>query len=159
MIETEVKIKINECKLKEIVEILGKPKYFSQENIIHELKEGIVRLRREKGEIFITYKGKRKNYDMNVREEIEFTVKNSNLEKILNFFNKIGFDNWTSYCKKRANFSHRECVISIDILPNKDIYLEIEGNRSSILECLDEFNLRLEDSENRSYLEIIRDAR
>lgn len=159
MIETESKIRVNEKEFGKIIKILGKPEFFVQKNVIYELKNGFLRLRYEKAKIVITFKGKRKRRELNSRREIELCFRKYNWDKIKKFFEYLGFEHPFIYHKKRANFSLNRCVVSIDLLPNKQSYIEVEGKKKDILKNLRVLGLSEQNIEKKSYLEILKNEK
>jgi len=158
MIETEVKIKVDNKKVKEIIKFLGDPKYFNQTNLIYQNCNGFLRLRKEKGNTIITSKGERKDDKFGSREEIEFSIKGekgfSILRKILE---KIGLKETFYYYKKRACFEFGLCLICLDCVTN-GTYLEIESkSNEDISRTINFFDLYEKDIERRAYHKILQD--
>lgn len=158
MIETEVKIKINEQKVKEIIKFLGNPEYFNQTNLIYQNCNGFLRLRKEKGNTIITSKGKRKDDKFGSREEIEFSIQGEKAFNILRqILKKIGLEETFYYDKKRACFEFGLCLICLDLVAN-GTYLEIEAkSNEDISRTIDFFDLDKKDIERRAYHKILQD--
>jgi predicted adenylyl cyclase CyaB len=155
MKEIEAKIKLSQFNLKRVVEKLGEPEYFDQENIFYRSKSDNLRVRYEKNKIILTRKGEAEKSKYKKREEVEweFSGTREELEKLMI---ERKYSRVFGYIKKRANYNHDGCVVSIDLLPNKDRYIEIESDSESDIERVVEFlGLDILPLEKRSYLEIL----
>ena len=71
MIETEVKIKITDDELEQVISILGNAEFVFQKNIVYKIPKGYLRVRFEDKIAILTYKGERKNDLFGSREELE----------------------------------------------------------------------------------------
>lgn len=151
MIETEVKIRLDEKKYTEIFGLLKMPKKFLQENLIFENEDYFFRIRLELGKNLFTIKSKKRNG--NSRQEIESELS----EDIFDEVKKL--DNVFHYKKERINCGFFECAVSLDVLENGMKFVEIEGDESAIKECLRVFGLDGFEIETRSYLEVLKEAR
>ena len=149
MIETEVKIRIDNEDLVRITNLLGEPNFVSQKNIIYLLPKGYLRVRFENDNAILTCKGERKKDLFKSRKEEEVIVDFN----ILNIIEMLGLERRCVYLKKRADYSFCDCVISLDII-DEDFYIEIEGNEKNILCALKELSLNEKEMERRSYSEI-----
>ena len=149
MIETEVKIKLNEEDLNRITNMLGEPSFVLQKNIVYKLPKGYLRVRFEQEKVILTCKGDRMEDKFGSRREIEFFV-DSNILKV---FEMMGLKKECIYLKKRANYSLNDCIVSLDII-NGEKYIEVEGNEENILKVLDELLLNEKEIERRAYWEI-----
>jgi len=156
--ETEAKIRIGDKELNRIITVAGNLNFSKQENIIYELSNGFVRIRDENNKTIITFKGKRKKSKLNLREETEFLVdtEKNNVKKLFSF---LGLKDSFEYGKLRANFELNDCVVSVDLLPNNEKYVEVEGNRKNILKNLEILGLKNKEIEKRSYLEILKNEK
>jgi adenylate cyclase class IV len=153
--ETEVKIRLDEKELDGILHVLGKPKFQPQKNIFYRLDGCCLRERHENGKIILTFKGKRTdNEKLNIRSEIEISFKNNIKPKIGEFFSYSGSAPF-SYTKYRASFRLNNCDVYLDILPNKEKYIEIEGKEGDIMKNMQLLGLNEKENEKRSYLEIL----
>lgn len=156
MIETEAKIKLSKKEVKRVLGILGKPSFFSQENMIYKIKKGAcLRIRFEKNKTIVTYKGKIRKSKFKSRRELEFSLPGSHKDRILRLLGIIN-SKYFFYRKYRANFTLNHCTISIDKLPNKQIYIEIEGNIKNINKNLKTLKLQSKSLEKRSYMDILK---
>jgi predicted adenylyl cyclase CyaB len=156
MIETEVKIKLNKEEKNRLEDRIGKrSRFFNQKNLLYQIENGYLRLREEKGKRIITYKGLGLDSQFNSREEIEFLTPFP-FRYLKIFFERIGFKEDFYYEKKRAEFDLNNCTLALDILPNNQTYLEIEGEKKDILRNLEFLGLDIKNSEKRSYLEILK---
>ena len=158
MIETEVKLKTNKKEIERIGERLGKPAFFNQKNLFFKInggnEGGFLRIRDEKGRRVVTTKGKRLDGVFNSREENELST-NLDFEQLACFFEDWGFKKILMYEKQRAEFELNECVLAVDILPNSETYLEIEGSEENIHKNMKLLGLDYCKIERRSYLEIL----
>jgi len=154
--ETEVKIKVDSSKLEQITAFLGKPEYFTQTNIIYSNGKGILRLRAEKGNTVVTYKGPRMNDEFGSREEIEVSFEgDEKFHSLRLMLEKIGLTETLCYNKNRAEFDFRHCKICLDSTSKGD-FIEIEAKYSKdIKKAMAFFNLNTRDIEKRSYLELL----
>jgi predicted adenylyl cyclase CyaB len=159
-VEQEVKIKIDEDKKREITAFLGKPDYFNQINLIYRNNDGFLRLRKEKGNTVITYKGPRRDEILGCREELEVSLPGeeafSTFKEILG---RMGMNNPFFYEKWRAEYSLASCKVCLDSTKVGD-FVEIESHYSNRIEKLMQmFGLREEDIEKRNYLELLLEKR
>ena len=159
MIETEVKIKVNDSKLEEITSFLGNPEYFNQTNLIYQNGTGFLRLRQEKGKTVITYKGERIKDKFGSREEIELSLEGEKQFDVLRkMFGKIGMNETLYYDKNRAKFNFRRCKVFLDCT-QKGYFVEIEAVYPQDIEkAMRFFGLEDKDIEKRSYLEILKNG-
>jgi len=156
--ETEAKIKIGDSDVNHIVSLAGKLKFSKQENIIYDLSNGFVRIRNENDKTIITFKGKRKKSKLNLREETEFLV-DTEKDKMKKIFSFLGLKNAFEYEKLRANFELNDCVVSVDLLPNNEKYVEIEGKRKNILKNLEILGLSRRKIIKQAYQEILKNEK
>tara|TARA_Y100000310_G_scaffold325742_1_gene389720 strand:+ start:15605 stop:16102 length:498 start_codon:yes stop_codon:yes gene_type:complete len=154
MIETEAKIPIEKQDLERLIEKLGTPEFFNQENIIYDFGESALRIRAEKGRTIITYKGPLEKSKFKSREEIEFSV-NANPGKVARFFSMLDLQETLVYKKQRANYKLNGCTISLDILENNSHYIEIEGSETDIEKTIQALGLTDKPIEKRSYPDIL----
>ncbi len=161
MIETEKKYKLDKRQFNKLNTILGHPiKYSKEENIIYSgnnlRTSEVLRIRKLSDgygvrEYIVAYKGKATSSDgIKSREEIEFSLGNSNIE---NFIVALGYFPVLVYEKKRKDWTQDNCIISLDELPF-GYYMEIEGTKESIQKIEHRFKDRfgmILDTENFSY--------
>jgi len=159
MKETEVKIRVKENKLEGIASFFGNPEYFNQTNLIYQNRAGFLRLRQEKGNTVITYKGERIKDKFGSREEIEISLEGEEQFKVLRkIFGKIGMNETLYYDKNRAQFNFGQCRIFLDCT-QKGYFVEIEAKNSKNIEkAMTFFGLEEKDIEKRSYQEILKNG-
>jgi len=159
MIETEVKIKINNSKLEEMTYFLGNPEFFDQTNIFYQVGNGFLRLRREKGRTIITYKGEKIEDKFGSREEIELSLGGEEqIDVLRKIFGKIGMNETLYYHKTRAQFDFGRCKIFLD-RTTKGNFIEIEAKYERDIEkAMRFFGLEEKDIEKRSYLEMLKNG-
>lgn len=88
-----------------------------------------LRLRRETGQVILTFKGPVEPSLAKLREELETPVQDAAiLERILH---ELGFGVWFRYEKYREEFAGRDVVIAIDETPI-GVFVEIEGSEGGI---------------------------
>ena len=116
MIENEVKLKLDKEKLQTIISKLGKPEFFKQENSFYLVPSGFLRLRKEKGNLILTYKGKKIESKFKACEEIEINLASDSKDKFHQILNNSGINFMFSYQKNRANYHFDDCVVSVDHL-------------------------------------------
>jgi predicted adenylyl cyclase CyaB len=153
MIEIEVKIKIERTDLERIARMGCIPQISLQKNCIYALGEGFLRVRKENGKTYLTHKGVRQEGEYNSRAEKEVCLNEDKFEELkdcLEFLGK-GF----CYKKERANFELNNCIVSLDFLSNKEMYVEIEGNEEGITKNLEILGLSNHKIETRNYQEIL----
>ena len=156
-IEREAKIRLDNKKLKEITDFLGQPDYFEQTNIIYPMDEGFLRLRKEKNQTIVTYKGERRGDKLGSRREYEFNLDINQFPVLKDVFEKIGLEESLYFTKKRAVYDFGPCKLFIDHIPSQT-YLEIEGEyEQDILKTMNFFGFSEKDIEKRSYFEIMKE--
>ncbi len=96
-------------------------------------KRTMVRIRKTKEEIFLTYKNKANEADI-ASDEIEFEIKN--IEKATQFLEKIGLVAYRKQEKRRHKFSLKNYIIDIDTWPSVPTYVELEGTSEESLKKL-----------------------
>ena len=153
MTEIEAKIKLTPEEFSKFVNKFNRPYFFIQENILYEIPNGFVRIRKEKEKKILTLK-KSAEGDFNTREEIEFETR-SDITTLKEFFKNLGLTENLSFRKRRANIYKNSCTISLDILRDNDYYIEIEGEPEEIRKTLRELNLQNHELEKRSYYELL----
>ncbi len=153
-LEIEVKIKINMFELKEILDLLNFEKELLQKNIIYSFNTGFFRIRSENDKTYFTHKGERIDFDFNCRDENEICINYNVFEECVKFFNFLGEGFY--YEKKRRYSKKNNCIICIDKLSNKEIFIEIEGSKKDIKKNLKEFNLINKEVEFRNYQDILK---
>lgn len=150
MIETEVKIPVEEKTFYEISSKYGNPQSLLQKNVIYKFENGLLRVRSENGKSFLTAKGKKLDDKFSSRPEIESELP---ADFFLDFV-KLQLGEPVYYEKYRASFRLNECTICLDNL-NGRYFVEIEGDEKEIIENMNALGLQDHPREKRSYLEII----
>jgi len=154
-IETEVKLRVNEdviCRLeKELGNSWDDDKWERQENIIYRTGDGIIRFRKESGEVTLTIKGKRAaNSKYNERPEVECSLPRDFFDKVLN----SGCSEAVVYEKQRATYENLGCEICLDRL-GEQYFVEIEGTKERIDKNIRELRLTNFLLETRDYAQIV----
>jgi predicted adenylyl cyclase CyaB len=173
-IETEVKIRVSQKKFETLMKFCfgcRSPRFREEKNIFYSIPRGFLRLRSCDEEVFVTYKSDRKkDTNLNCREEIEFDYPEKDFQKLQTFFSRLGFEKYFEYTKLRANYDVEGgmsggyfATVSFDILPNGNRYLEVEkkeaGSEKIVENLLERFELDKYPREKRSYLEILKEIR
>lgn len=169
-IETEVKIPVDEKTFERALEELWrfeilvyqiKPEFKMEKNVFYKVPAGFLRLRSYADSVSVTYKGKREDSEkLNSREEIEFKYPERDFDKLGLLLSRIGLEKEIEYQKQRANFYFRDGpIVSFDILPNGQRYIEIENTPEKIENIVSRLDLQNHPREKRSYLEIIKDGK
>ena len=131
--------------------------YFNHPSRDFALTDEALRLRQDsKGKI--TYKGPKIDHFTKTREEIEMDV--DDLDKMAQILLRLGFRRVAKVTKKRKEFLLDGITVSLDAVEGLGDFVELEiqgedagDGRSRIEKLRDE--LGLEDSERRSYLEML----
>lgn len=134
--EIEVRfLEINEAELKEKLKKLGAKDLgedFLEEIIFYDkeltwqyIRKKIVRIRKTKNGIFLTYKFKEEETSGMEVEEIEFEI--SDVEKGRAFLEALGLVAYRRQEKKRHKFLFKDVIIDIDTWPKVPTYVELEG--------------------------------
>lgn len=114
-----------------------------------------LRIRKERDEVFITYKGPRIDRETKTRAEIEIKTD----EKIIDMLKGLGFTLAGTVKKTRKNYILNGLGISLDSVENLGYFVEIEtsgdleSGKAKILNLAG--ILGLKDLERRSYFEMI----
>lgn len=120
-----------EEKLEEII--------FYDKNMKWKGKNKFVRIRKTKNKIKLTYKNNQKQ-TIDSAKEIEFEV--SDIDKCLEFLNKIGLKIIRRLEKYRHSFKLDNAMIDIDTWPKIPPYIEIEGpSIASVKNICEKLNL------------------
>lgn len=175
MIEVEVKCPIDDPK--EIVEklvqkfgakyvktVFQKDVYFQHPSRNFAETDEALRLRTSQEGVQLTYKGPKIDSLSKTREELSVYV--DNFETILNIFQRIGIIPLAWVVKSREMFDiNGRVVASIDRVQDLGNFLELESDiedfnqvetkREELLSILDKLGLSRENTERRSYLELM----
>lgn len=153
MKEIEAKIKISEEEKENLINLLGKPKFYKQENVFFGFDGKIIRHRTLDNGILLTIKGKNELCDFNKREETEIKLPYNHLEIQL-LFEVIGLKKLLTYEKQRADYKINSCTVSLDVLTIGN-YVEIEGKEEDITKTINFLGLNEFPIEKRSYFEML----
>ncbi len=157
MIETEAKIRLNKKEFEILSKILGNPYFLLQKNWGYLLSNGLIRIREEGKNKFLTFKkSNQKKQAYNSREEIEFRIANAKL--IRRIFHLMNLGKEYYYKKKRATTQIENCVICLDNISEKGYFLEVEGKSKNIRNVLKKFRLDKKPVERRNYFEIVKNG-
>jgi len=175
MIEVEVKCPIDDPK--EIVEklvqkfgakyvktVFQKDVYLQHPSRNFAETDEALRLRTSQEGVQLTYKGPKIDSLSKTREELSVYV--DNFETILNIFQRIGIIPLAWVVKSREMFDiNGRVVASIDRVQDLGNFLELESDiedfnqietkREELLSILDKLGLSRENTERRSYLELM----
>jgi adenylate cyclase, class 2 len=160
--EVEIKAPLAGCKVK-VAEIGGAFKHdMSQEDTYYmhpsrdfKATDEALRIRKQEGKFFLTYKGPKMQDDLKVREEIELEVDGAKMSDILG---RLGFDVAFSIKKKRSVFALDGLEVSCDRVEGLGEYVEIEskdpGDRDRIMLAANRLGV-LELATTKSYSELL----
>lgn len=150
-VETEAKLKVDEGKIRCIERELENPHWNLQKNFVFRFGDGILRIRYEDGEAYLTAKGRNVGTDINKRQEIECKIS----EDFFKGFSKLFESNKEAiyYEKHRAREFYGGCMVCLDKL-NEEYFIEIEGDESNVKRVIAELELQQYPFERRSYDEI-----
>ena len=149
MIETEVKLPVDEKTICFLEKILGKAVWVRQENLVCTTATGMIRFRREGGKTILTLKGKTILGKYNQRPEIECEIPGEFFARI----SKFCPCETTYYEKLRASYSFGKCTVCLDKIDNK-YFVEIEGKEKDITANIARLQLQGILNEKRSYTEL-----
>ena len=117
-----------------------------------------LRVRSVNGEGTVTYKGVVKQTHesrLKVREEIETGIDEP--ERLIELFERLGYQRSFRYQKYRTGYiiavAGRELKVELDETP-MGIFIEIEGDESSVLKALDAVGFSADDIIHESYPEL-----
>ena len=119
----------------------------------------VLRLRQIDGRAVLTYKKKRVNADVRVREEIEVHVGNG--DAAAEILKRLGFRVLAEIRKRREIFELGDCQISLDDVEGLGEFLEVElksenvsDAKSRILALLRELGISDDAVEKRPYIQL-----
>ena len=192
MYEVEIKVRIQDLEeVRDIIRINGgsykisllhEDTYFNMPKELRDFKntDEAIRLRKSeefdknddaillKSKCYLTYKGKKLDFNTKSRQEIE--VKVDNFDNMKDILNVLGFQEVLSIQKERELFEllyqDEKIEILLDFIPLLNQYFmelemvvslpqEIDQARGILFELLERFNVNKNDSIRKSYLELI----
>ena len=157
-IEIEVKIPVDDFTFNKIASDSRNgglvPIFHRQRNIIYYNGAGFFRVRYEAGKIIFTAKGKNSGNGINMREEIESVMENTD-SLFFEDLKRLAEGSSFYYEKNRANIHLGDCVLSLDELSDGRKFIEIEGSEEAIKKYIKHFGLEGRFLEKRSYSEIL----
>jgi adenylate cyclase class IV len=150
--KTEIEAKIRLESFDEVSAKLPKVSFRRQKNIyLKDNKGNLIRVRYENNRIILNRKKDANlNTPFKAKQEEECAVKD--LFDVLRF---LGYEKVLSYEKKRADIRLHSCIVSLDILPDRSCFIEVEGNENNIKKVLSHLELNNHVLENKSYFEIL----
>lgn len=175
MIEVEIKCRINnpeevaekliqKVNAKMVKTVFQKDFYLQHPSRNFEETDEAIRIRDSDEGVQLTYKGPKIDPLSKTREELYVHV--DNFETILKIFEKIGFLPIAKVVKSRTIFQLEGNIIaSIDKVQDLGDFIElesevedctqVESKREDLFFILDKLGLSREDTERRSYLELL----
>lgn len=99
--------------------------FYDKELTWQYIRKKMVRIRKTKTGIFLTYKFKEDETSGMEVEEIEFQI--SDIEKGTAFLEALGLIAYRRQEKKRHKFLFKEIIVDIDTWPRVPTYVELEG--------------------------------
>jgi predicted adenylyl cyclase CyaB len=115
-------------------------------------KRLVLRLRRDNSGSFLTLKGPKLPGKFTKRVEYETLVNYAQAKSILAV---LGYSPFRKYTKKRETYRLHQCIITLDQLPSRGWFAEIEGPVRQIQKLSTRLGLCDSDREERSYLAIL----
>jgi len=157
MKEIEIKAKIEEDLSNKIIEnngvflreVFQEDIYFNHPCRDFKESDEALRLRKERNNFILTFKGRREEGKIKKREEIEAKVE----ESIIEILERLGFKKVCIIRKKRKEFSLGNVKIFIDDVENLGKFIEIEGNEEEIFNIMK--ILGIKEYIKETYLELI----
>jgi adenylate cyclase class 2 len=172
MIEVEVKVRASHDEVEERLEELGavrvaektqKDTYFAAPHRDFAQTDEALRVRRENGEAYITYKGPKLDEETKTREEHETHV--GDAEEARAIFESLGFEEFGTVKKQRTVYELDGATVTLDDVEGLGEFVEIEigaeGDaeteeaRAEILGTLERLGLNPDNSVRDSYLELL----
>jgi len=172
MIEVEVKVRASHDEVEEsldalsaehVTEKIQEDTYFAAPHRDFARTDEALRVRREDGEAFVTYKGPKLDKETKTREEHETHVGSG--EKARAVFVSLGFEEFGKVRKHRRVYELDGATVTLDDVDGLgefvEIELEAEGDaetdeaRARILEILERLGLDPDASVRDSYLELL----
>lgn len=172
MIEVEVKVRaqhadvkkrLDELDAEHVVDKTQVDTYFSAPHRDFARTDEALRVRKENGEAYVTYKGPKMDDKMKTREEHETTV--GSAEEARAVFESLGFEEFGTVEKERKVYELDGAKVTLDDVNGLGEFVEIEleadgdaeidGSRAAILDTLERLGLDSNDSVRDSYLELL----
>ena len=177
MIEVETKLKIDctEHIEERIKGLIGDYKgekteidlYFDHPNMPILSGGGALRVRDSGGKYRLTYKGPKKDDVTTSREEIEIGIESSS--EMIKILDELGFYEICEVKKLRKTYLLEDLVITLDNVVDLGEFIEVEGKASNdqefegkkdeIFKLLEKLGLSTDAISQRSYLEMLLDAK
>ncbi len=176
MIEVEVKLKVAEpkkieAKLKKLGGRFAEQKrqsdvYFNAPDRDFAKTDEALRIRTEKGNNFLTYKGPKIDTQTKSRREIEILLGNKKRDRdnTRSLLILLGYREVATVNKRRRIFKLHNLRISIDQVDNLGSFIEVEASaeetafekkRKQIFALLKKIDLNISKSIRQSYLELL----
>ena len=124
-----------------------------------------IRIYHNDNTIEITYKGPKISSDVKTRNEITIVINEQNVDKVIQFFEALGFKKVIEVHKEREVYNVENYTINIDHVKDLGYFIEIEtmvNNKEVLDKAIDELKefckkLKLNDNriEHKTYLELI----
>lgn len=115
-----------------------------------------------KSDIELTYKGPREKGPLKIRKEISLKLCDSdNLDQVLNIFSELGFQVAYTIYKIREDYDCDWSKVSLDVVTDLGMFLEIEIKKVDELNKIDEFLKNIISKglfievERKTYLELL----
>ena len=132
--------------------------YFAHPSRDFAKTDEALRLRMVGDEYFLTYKGKKLDYQTKTREEIEIKMKEG--PAIAEILDKLGFTKVKNVIKTREYYALDEYWVAIDDVMELGQFIEIEKHGEEyapeeLFEMMARLGIGREQTERKSYLELI----
>jgi adenylate cyclase class 2 len=172
MIEVEVKVRASLGGIEERLAELGAERvtekdqadtYFAAPHRDFAETDEALRVRRENGDAYVTYKGPKRDTETKTREEHETTV--GDAETASAVFESLGFEEFGTVEKYRRVYSFDGTTVTLDDVEGLGEFVEVEVERSekddadeardAVFGVLERLGLDIDDSVTDSYLELL----
>ncbi len=169
MLEKEFKFRIREpAKLIDKLEEMGAKKVAmkKQQDMYLDNEDGLLfktgralRIRKENGHYYLTYKEKILHKKPKTRNEETIKISENQAEFLLKILEKLGFKKKLIVNKTREEFDFNKLKFFVDRVEGLDYFLEIEistEDEEEILNVLEKLGLNIEDAIDKTYPEMLK---
>jgi adenylate cyclase class 2 len=172
MIEVEVKVRASHDEVKKrlqeldavrVTEKTQEDTYFTAPHRDFAQTDEALRVRRQNGEAYVTYKGPKLDEETKTREEHETFV--GDAEEVRAVFESLGFEEFGTVKKQRTVYELDGKTVTLDDVKGLGEFVEVEieiaddadteNPRAEILETLERLGLDPDDSVRESYLKLL----
>jgi adenylate cyclase class 2 len=121
-----------------------------------------VRIRTVGNEYFLTYKGKKLDYQTKTREEIEIKIEDAG--KMTDILERLGFTTVANVIKVREYYSLNDYWVAVDEVFDVGLFIEIEKHGTDyepddLVELIESLGIERTQMERKSYLELLLESK